>query len=142
MGVHGADARRLAARVEGAGVAAGGMVAAEHGRAPAPAAAADDPTVVLDGEVGPVGDQLAVDAHDLERRLEARVGEIGTDQPADRQRHQLAQLGQIVRRRQAMREGRHGAFLCRPDRPRQISGAGARVMADDSRRRRSRGAGW
>jgi hypothetical protein len=72
------------------------VVAAEQGGPPAPTAATGQPSVILDHEIGAVGDQLAVQAHDVERgghrvRLQERLQKF-----ADRGVHQVAQRRQVL----------------------------------------------
>src|SRR5690606_17125528 len=61
--VYGADAGGVDAGRQRRGLAARGVVAAIFGDPAAPAAAAGHHAVALDDEIGPVGDDLAVDAH-------------------------------------------------------------------------------
>jgi hypothetical protein len=61
--------RRVAGRIEQGRVASGRVVAAKQRRPPAPTAAARDLIAILDDEIGAVGDQLGVQAHDLVRGL-------------------------------------------------------------------------
>src|SRR5262245_44878152 len=69
MRVHGAHARGVCVRIEQGCVASARVIAAEQGCPPAPAAATDDGFAIEDGVIGPIVDQLRVEAHDLERSL-------------------------------------------------------------------------
>ena len=106
MGVHRADAGGVAGRVEQGVVADGGLVAAEQGRAPAPAAAAGEMARGLDHHVGAVRDQLRVQPHhgmaggDQLGRQEVPL------QPVDRERHQRADGGDVGHGGEAVGEGR------------------------------------
>src|SRR6185295_10874106 len=86
-------------------VTAGRPVSAVEGRAPAPAAAAGQRTLLLDHEIGSIVDQLSVDAHDGPAgsdliRTEKRLLELG-----DGALHQRGQGGDVLAASQPMREG-------------------------------------
>jgi hypothetical protein len=81
---NGAHPGRLRRRVQKGGVAAGRVVAAIERRAPAPAAAAGDPAVRLDDEIGSVGDELAIQAHDRAAGRDLVVAEEAALQLGDR----------------------------------------------------------
>ena len=80
------------------------MIAAEQGGAPAPAAASGDRTVLLDDEIGAIVDQLRVEAHHIERRLDSLGRKEAALQLPDRGRHQIFQHGNVVAPCEAMGE--------------------------------------
>ena len=64
IGIHRADAGRLAHRIERPGIAQRAMrIAAVQRRTKAPPAAADEGAVIRDNEIGAIRDQLSVEAH-------------------------------------------------------------------------------
>ena len=82
------------------------VIAAEQGRAPAPAAASHDLVghTVHDREVRRIGDQLRVDPHHRERRRDLRIRQKSALQLRDRFGHQRAQRRHIFRAREPVRQ--------------------------------------
>jgi hypothetical protein len=60
----------------------------------------------FDHEIGAVVDQLGIQAHDVERRLDGLGAKKIAQQSADRRGHQHAQRRDVLAARQPMDEGR------------------------------------
>jgi hypothetical protein len=80
----------VASRIEQCRIAPCGVIAAEQGGAAAPSAAGRKRAVALDHEIGAVIDELGIQAHDVERRLDDLRGKKIAQQFADRRGHQHA----------------------------------------------------
>jgi L-serine dehydratase len=89
------DAGGLGRRVQHGGVATGGVVAPEQGGPAAPAATAGDRAVGLDHIIGAVGDELAVQPHDLAGGGDLFGRQEGRKELADRPLHHAAQGGNV-----------------------------------------------
>lgn len=108
------DLRRIASRIEEGVLARRPAVAAKQGSPAAPAAAANDAAGLAGGdhgEVGAIGNQLAVDTVNLRKRgLDLLAGVVGAVQAADRNLDQFRERGRVVRSGQPEREIR-GSYL-------------------------------
>jgi hypothetical protein len=95
MRVHRPNARWFGVRIEQPRISAGKTIWSKQRRAPAPAAATGDAIDRLDNEIGAVIDELAIETHDFERRVNACWVQKLRDQHTNRCVHQVVELRKI-----------------------------------------------
>jgi hypothetical protein len=113
-GVHRPDAGRVDAGGQRGGHASGRVIAAVFGDPSAPAATAGKDAVGLDDDIGPVGDDLAVDPHQLAAGGDLVRRQKGGQRPGDRAVHERDQSRNVRLGGDAVGEVDHGSRSCKP----------------------------